>query len=93
MMGTTVQIKHDNNLISVYQSLSNVKVKVDDKFVDIDLGIDSFVVGADDLQNYSVNAKEEKHEFMRLVSRNWIFVLLLLILGVAYFRIQRQKSR
>ena len=26
MMGTTVQIKHDNNLISVYQSLSNVKV-------------------------------------------------------------------
>ena len=61
--------------------------------ITIDLGIDSFVVGADDLQNYSVNAKEEKHEFMRLVSRNWIFVLLLLILGVAYFRIQRQKSR
>ena len=33
MMGTTVQIKHDNNLISVYQSLSNVKVKVDDTII------------------------------------------------------------
>lgn len=33
MMGTTVQIKHDNNLISVYQSLSNVKVKVDDTVI------------------------------------------------------------
>lgn len=33
MMGTTVQIKHDNNLISVYQSLSSVKVKVDDTVI------------------------------------------------------------
>ena len=33
MMGTTVQIKHYNNLISVYQSLSNVKVKVDDTII------------------------------------------------------------
>lgn len=33
MMGTTVQIKHDNNLISVYQSLSNIKVKVDDTVI------------------------------------------------------------
>lgn len=33
MMGTTIQIKHDNNLISVYQSLSNVKVKVDDTVI------------------------------------------------------------
>ena len=33
MMGTTIQIKHDNNLISVYQSLSNVKVKVDDTII------------------------------------------------------------
>ena len=30
VMGTTVQIEHDNNIISVYQSLKDVKVKVGD---------------------------------------------------------------
>lgn len=30
-LGTTVQIEHDNNIISVYQSLKDVTVKVDDK--------------------------------------------------------------
>lgn len=33
MMGTTVQIKHSNNIISVYQSLSNVKVNVNDTVI------------------------------------------------------------
>lgn len=30
-LGTTVQIEHDNNIISVYQSLKDVTVKVDDR--------------------------------------------------------------
>jgi stage II sporulation protein Q len=30
VLGTTVQIEHDNNIISVYQSLKDVKVKVGD---------------------------------------------------------------
>lgn len=33
IMGTTIKIKHSNDLISVYQSLSDVKVKVDDNVV------------------------------------------------------------
>ena len=31
MVGKTVEIKHDGNMITVYQSLSNVNVKVDDE--------------------------------------------------------------
>lgn len=33
ILGTTVEIRHDNDLISVYQSLSNVNVKKDDKVI------------------------------------------------------------
>jgi len=33
MLGTVVEIRHTNELISVYQSLSDVNVKVDDKVV------------------------------------------------------------
>ena len=32
-MGTIVEIRHNNELISVYQSLSNVSVKVDDTII------------------------------------------------------------
>lgn len=31
ILGTTVQIEHENNIVSVYQSLKDVTVKVDDK--------------------------------------------------------------
>lgn len=33
ILGTTVEIRHTNELISVYQSLSDITVKVDDKVV------------------------------------------------------------
>ena len=33
ILGTTVQIRHSNDLISVYQSLSDVNVKVDDQVI------------------------------------------------------------
>ena len=33
ILGTTVEIRHNNDLISVYQSLSNVNVKKDDKVI------------------------------------------------------------
>lgn len=33
ILGTTVEIRHNNDLISVYQSLSNVGVKKDDKVI------------------------------------------------------------
>lgn len=33
VLGTTVEIRHNNDLISVYQSLSNVSVKKDDKVI------------------------------------------------------------
>jgi len=33
ILGTTVEIRHSNDLISVYQSLSNVSVKVDDTVI------------------------------------------------------------
>lgn len=33
ILGTTVEIRHSNDLISVYQSLSNVTVKKDDKII------------------------------------------------------------
>lgn len=33
ILGTTIQIRHSNDLISVYQSLSEVSVKVDDKVI------------------------------------------------------------
>lgn len=36
-LGTTVQIEHDNKMISVYQSLKNVTVKVGDKIAQGDI--------------------------------------------------------
>ena len=33
ILGTTIQIRHSNDLISVYQSLSGVNVKVDDQVI------------------------------------------------------------
>ena len=33
ILGATVQVRHSNDLISVYQSLSNVTVKVDDQVI------------------------------------------------------------
>lgn len=33
ILGTTIEVRHSNDLISVYQSLSNVTVKVDDQII------------------------------------------------------------
>ena len=55
VMGTIVEIRHTNELISVYQSLSDVVVKVDDKVVQ------GQVIGKSGRSNLNVDVENNLH--------------------------------
>lgn len=68
------------------------KIKTDDKFKKVSFDISEFSVKQNDMQSYSINATQtEINFFLKLLYRNWAYIVILAVLLIVLYRINKKK--
>lgn len=69
------------------------EIKTDDKFVKASFDMDGFSVKENDMQSYSINVTQtETNAFLKLLYRNWLYLVMLAALLIVFFRIRKKNA-
>ncbi len=69
------------------------EIKTDDKFIKVSFDINGFSVKENDMQSYSINVTQtETNTFLKLLYRNWLYLVMLAVLLIVFFRIRKRNT-
>lgn len=69
------------------------EIKTDDKFIKVSFDINGFSVKENDMQSYSINVTQtETNTFLKLLYRNWLYLAMLAVLLIVFFRIRKRNT-
>lgn len=69
------------------------EIKTDDKFIKASFDMDGFSVKENDMQSYSINVTQtETNTFLKLLYRNWLYLVMLAALLIVFFRIRKKNA-
>lgn len=69
------------------------EIKTDDKFIKVSFDINGFSVKENDMQSYSINVTQtETNTFLKLLYRNWLYLVMLAVLLIVFFRIRKRNA-
>lgn len=69
------------------------EIKTDDKFIKASFDMDGFSVKENDMQSYSINVTQtETNAFLKLLYRNWLYLVMLAALLIVFFRIRKKNA-
>ena len=69
------------------------EIKTDDKFIKASFDMDGFSVKENDMQSYSINVTQtETNAFLKLLYRNWLYLVMLAALLIIFFRIRKKNA-
>lgn len=69
------------------------EIKTDDKFIKASFDMDGFSVKENDMQSYSINVTQtETNAFLKLLYRNWLYLVMLVALLIIFFRIRKKNA-
>lgn len=69
------------------------EIKTDDKFIKVSFDIDGFSAKENDMQSYSINVTQtETNAFLKLLYRNWLYLVMLAALLIIFFRIRKKNA-
>lgn len=69
------------------------EIKTDDKFIKVSFDINGFSVKENDMQSYSINVTQtETNNFLKLLYRNWLYLVMLAVLLIVFFRIRKRNT-